>query len=207
MKYPQTSAPAEPPFMVESRQPAAPSRFETHVIVPLAQSGVSALVVTMALVVVGWRQDWAWDVPVLGGLLTFTGFWVWRLWFGDRLLWGVETIIKHDVTGDGKVGRPHDVTLYNMGDYTAPPRVDADLDGTPTKRALIAFVLTCYNTGKTSERAHGVMPWQRARYKDFRDSLLRLQVAEWNNPANHKRGWRLIVTPDVALSVIDAHIL
>ena len=177
---------------------------------PLLQTGITALAVTFVLVFIAWRKDLPWDVPVWGGAATFCIMWVWRILRSDALLWRLERITGRELDGKPGLGKPpHDVTLWNMGDYTPPAPTAPDLttEGTPTKQAFMSFVMSCYVMGKTSERAHGIMPWQRGRYKDFRDSLFRLKLAEWDDATNHRLGWHMLVNQDTALRTLDTHIL
>jgi hypothetical protein len=201
-RYPTT--PTVEPFMVESRVPVAESRLTTHVFVPF----LTALI-TMALIT-GCVMLWAWR-PVAGiigavGLLAYA----WRVLKADGGLTRLETITGLELDGKPGLGRPdHNVTLLNMRDYQPPTPTVSDITdgGTPTKHALESFVMSCYVMGKTSERAHGIRPWQRARYKDFRDSLLRLGLAEWQDAGNHNAGWRLVVAQDVALRTIAERVV
>jgi hypothetical protein len=210
-RYQDTTAPASgvEPWMVESRVPVGPSRFETHVKVPVALAGIVALAVTFGLVIGTWRFGWSWDVTWIGGLVVFIVMLAWRLLWVDHLSWRLETITGRELDGKPGIGKPHDVTLYNMHDYTAPPRTEqaAGGEGTPTKQALLAFTMSCYVMRKTSERAHGIRPWQRGRYKDFRDALLQLGIADWRDDANHQLGWDLVVDQDTAIQQVAEHIL
>ena len=204
-RYPSTPAPAPAePWMKETRVPVAESRLTTHVFVPF----LTALI-TMAMVA-GCVMLWQWK-PVAGvigavGLLAYA----WRVLKADGALTRLETITGLELDGKPGIGpAEQDVTLRNMHDYHPPARTVQDIttDGTPTKHALMSFVMSCYVMGKTSERAHGIRPWQRSRYKDFRSALLRLGLAEWIDDANHNAGWRLVVEQDVALRTIDERVL
>lgn len=208
---PTATAQTAEPFMVSTTEPLRASRVESEVVVPFLQTGVTALAVTGALVFVSWRADWPWDVPVGGGLIVFVAMWVWRILRSDALLWRLERMTGRELDGKPGLGKPHDVTLLNMGDYTPPAPNLPDMmtdGGTPTKRALLSFVMSCYVMGKTSERAHGIKPWQRGRYIDFRDSLIdELRLAQWDDATNHNLGWHMIVDQDTALRMIDDRVL
>lgn len=208
---PAQTAPAAEPFMVSTTEPLRASRVESEVVVPFLQTGVTALAVTFGLVFVAWRAEWSWDVPIGGGLAVFVGMWVWRILRSDALLWRLERMTGRELDGKPGIGKPHDVTLLNMGDYTPPASNLPDMTtegGTPTKRALMSFVLSCYVMGKTSERAHGIKPWQRKRYLNFRESLIdKLRIAQWDDVENHNLGWHMVVDQDTALRVIDEYVL
>ena len=94
------------PFMVESRVPVGPSRFETHVQVPVTLAGIVALAVTFGLVIGSWRFGWPWDVTWIGGLVVFIGVLVWRLLWVDHLAWRLETITGHELDGKPGIGNP-----------------------------------------------------------------------------------------------------
>ena len=152
----------------------------------------------------GWPLK---SIPVIGGVTLF-GMWTWRgVIRSEALLWTRETITQRDINRDGSVGKPHDVTLLNMTDYTPPSRTTQTAEGSDTKRALLAFVLSCYAFGSTSERAHGIQPWQRKRYLDFRDALMTLGIADWKDKANPRLGWELVAERDIAVALIEERVL
>ena len=215
---PITAAVKPEPFMVETRAPQRESKIESEILVPLFAAVISALVVMLVAVIGAVVLDWPLkSVPVAGGA-TLLLMWAWRgVVRSEALLWTRETITQRDINRDGAVGKPHDVTLLDMRNWSPPPRAPipegASLYAeTDTKRALIAFVMSCYTFrtpthAGTSERAHGIRPWQRSRYKDFRDALIRLGIADWQDKDNRRLGWELVVEQDVALGLIAEHVL
>ena len=82
------------------------SRVDSEVIVPLLQTGITALAVTFVLVFIAWRKDLAWDVPVWGGAATFCIMWVWRILRSDALLWRLERITGRELDGKPGIGKP-----------------------------------------------------------------------------------------------------
>ena len=210
-RYPATPAQpaAEPPFMVETSAPQRESKIESEVLVPLFTSGISALVVMVAAGGGAVIFGWPWEAILVSGILVLFCMWAWRgVIRSEALLWTRETITQRDINRDGSVGKPHDVTLLNMADYQPPARTTPTAEGgTETKRALLAFVLSCYAFNSTSERAHGIQPWQRKRYLDFRDALMMLGIADWKNKANPRLGWEMVAERDIAVALIEERVL
>jgi hypothetical protein len=201
--------PNPPGVQVETRAPARESKIESEVLVPLFLTGISAAVAMLAVGLGCLIFNWPLDSILIAGGVTLLGMWLWRgVLRSEALLWTRERITQHDINGDGQVGKPHDVTLFDTQNWAPPARrAQPAVGGTATKRALSAFVVTCYVMGQTSERAHGIRPWQRGRYKDFRDALLRLGLAQWRDNGNHQLGWELAASQTDALRAIEAHVL
>ena len=68
-------------------------------------------------------------------------------------------------------------------------------------------MLSCYAFGSTSERAHGIQPWQRKRYLDFRDALMTLGIADWKDATNPRLGWEMVAERDIAVALIEERVL
>jgi len=202
-RYTAPTAPAA--VQVETRAPLRESRIESEVQVPLLVSLISAGIVVLVVALLAILRGWPWETVPTAGAAALTVMWFWRgVARSEAMLWTRERITQHDINGDGTVGRPHGVTLLNP---PAPQPAAEPEPYTTTKQALIAFTTTCYLTGETSERAHGIRPWQRGRYTDFRDALLRLGLAEWRDPARPRGGWQVVGDLDDALAIIGEHVV
>ena len=196
------------PFMVESRVPIGPSRIETHVIVPLALTGITTLAVTAGLVICTWRFGWSWDVPWLGGLVVFLGMWAWRILLGDRLLWKLERVTGRDITGDGSIGDPTITTFNPAAARRKAAQVGMQVpDAVLVRNSLHEFVRLCASVERPTEAALGIPTGDREGYVTYRDALMSLGIAAWNDPARRAAGWHLAVEPEDAARIIAAHVV
>lgn len=94
---------------IERRKPATgPGSLESDVLVPLAQAGISGLVLGLLVgtvaALIGARQPVLIGAAV--GALVLAG--VWLLLLADRrqLLWTIERVTGRDLDGDHAIGRP-----------------------------------------------------------------------------------------------------
>jgi hypothetical protein len=193
---PATSAPAEP-WMHESRVPAMPSRFETHVLVPVVLAGVVALAVTLGLVIGAWRFGWPWDVTWIGCFVAFIAMLAWRLLWVDHLSWRLETITGRELDGVPGIGKPGPVGLLN------PEQARRDAGKPETAPAsdvprMTRFVTRSFLEG-TSEGAQAIRPntQDRDNYVECRDALLRL---------GHSVGWDMTRDLDTTIAMIEKHV-
>jgi hypothetical protein len=200
MKAPLTSTPPQgEPFMIESRVPVGPSRVETHVFVPFLQAIITMALIALDVLLWQWRPI-AGAVGAVGLLM-----WGWRLLLGDRLLWKLETLTGHELTGDNVIGKPGPVGLLNPGaarrDVTTQAALVSDVP------RMNEFVARCFYEGP-SEQAQRIRPntADRTNYVECRDALLGLGLARWRNETNHSAGWEMILDIEKTLDVVAQHV-
>jgi hypothetical protein len=94
------------------------NNIEGQVLVPMAQSAVTATAVGLlsvgALVAVGldWQQVLTGGLAVFG--VVFTGQWLYLMTDTRRMLWQVERLINRDLDGDGETGKPGKTLNINV---------------------------------------------------------------------------------------------
>jgi hypothetical protein len=194
--------------MVESRVPAGPSRFETHVAVPVALAGTVALAVTFGLVLAAWRFRWPWDVTWTGGLLAFIAMLAWRLRWVDRLAWRLETITGRELDGKPGIGKPdHPFVLVNKDEARSKAdALAAEVWRESRAAELVRFAAACATEG-TSEAAQGVSSKsQREAYLAKRQALFDLGLAAWKNPAVPNSAWVLRLPPEQTAQFIENYV-
>ena len=99
--------------MVESRVPVGPTRFETHVQVPVALAGIVAAVVAFSIGLGAWRFGWPVDAMWIGGFLAFIVMLAWRLLWVDHISWRLERMTGMELDGKPGIGKPGPPGLLN----------------------------------------------------------------------------------------------
>lgn len=155
-----------------------------------ASVGLGAGVLLVVLVVAIAVREWSWDWcvwPLIAAAL-------------PPLLWAVgnlvelvrsmmERILRIDLDGDGYVGAPAKVYLNPYLGQATAARETADLDMAHEAE----FIRGCA-AGTSMGRWEKLIG--RKTYEAYRDDLLRLGWAVWNEPGNVKAGWKLTTTPE-----------
>ena len=146
---PPTSTASAEPWMTETRVPVGPSRFESHVQVPVALAGIVTLAVTFGLVIAVWRFGWPWDVTWIGGLAVFIIVLAWRLLWVDQLAWRIEQITGRELDGKPGIGNPdHPFVLTDKG--AARSKADtlaANVWRESRAAELVRFAAACATSG------------------------------------------------------------
>lgn len=200
-RQPQTVAAVTYAPVVETVTPTGAARsLQADVAVPMAQAAFSGVVgaILAAMLAANLHFDGVLSWALGGFALGLAGVWALNLWQSNRLLVKVERVIQRDINGDGHIGQPPDsghVLLVN------PDRARAQVAQSQAETArrvktsdLLTFWARCHAQG-TAQRAHGVEAGSGAalgRYEEMRDTLFRLGLAEWKNPASVKAGWRVV---------------
>jgi hypothetical protein len=195
---------------VETRVPIGPSRFETHVKVPVALAGIVALAVTFGLAIGTWRFDWPWDATWIGGLVTFIAMLAWRLLWVDQLSWRLERLTGLELDGKPGIGRPDpELTIWNADAAKSMSRQMQmpNHDAAQARVSLTSFVYLAASVDRPTEEALGIPTGDRAGYVKYRDRLIYLGIAAWNDPTRHAAGWHLCVAPENAAQIIDRHFI
>jgi len=200
----------EPTWSAERRTLNRTPAVATDFGIPALQASFTALCCTTMAGLLSWALDWSWRVPVAVLALSLGGAWLWRLRFADNLLWTIETLTRHDLTGDDQVGAPQPAPAYTLANpCAARSEVAAETRqaAKDSERAdLLVFLDTCFLKG-TSESAQGIAAGDRADYLKRRDALLALGIAAWKNPTRPKAGWRIAVSRERARQIITKHVL
>jgi hypothetical protein len=204
---PATSAPAEP-WMTETRSPAMPSRFETHVLVPVALAGVVTLVVTFGLVIGAWRFGWPWDVTWIGGLVAFIAMLAWRLLWVDHLSWRLETVTGRELDGVPGIGKPeHPFIFQNPNEArNQADKLAAHVWRESRAAELVRFAAACAAEGTSEEDQKIASKAQRAKYVERRTALFDLGLAAWKNPAVPNSAWVLRLPIDETARIIEGYV-
>jgi hypothetical protein len=194
------------PLDVTTTEPLRASRVESEVVVPFAQTALTAILAAACIGLFAWRVE----AGIFG--VVVLAVWGWRIVRSDALMWRLERITNHDITGDGSIGAPDPMlTVYNPADA----RRKAAAAGLPVRNvervreSLTAFVYLCASApdGKPTEAALGIPTGDRAGYVAYRDKLIALGIADWDIPTRHSAGWHLCVTPEDAARIIAQHMV
>jgi len=193
----------QPAATVTTSAPLRSSRVESEVVVPFLQTAITLLFIALCAGLWLWR-------PLAGALGTVALLvWAWRMLRSDALMWRLERMTGADMTGDGVVGKPGAITLYNPAvarTKVAHAAAQAQDEHSDQER-MLTFVKLCYLKG-TSEAAQGIKPNTAARdnYVECRDALLALDLAYWRNPAVHSAGWEMaLADAQDALDIVEYH--
>jgi len=186
---------------VETQQPARPADFRSDVLVPLAQSVLTGVLLSGLVAFLVWRQSWDGDLGVLflGLALTVSCLaWVVLLAQHRRLLWAAEKLTRVDLNGDKTVGDPRDRLLVLNASQGKAQQVRRENEA---RRAdFVDFVSRLPHKG-TSLRA-----WEselgRDSYAEFRDALLKLGWARWRSH-DQRKGWALTMPIDDILKRVS----
>jgi len=188
MKYKQSV-----PALVERRRPARPGSFESDLLVPLAQSAVTGLLVGS----VSGGLAWAAGAPrpgligaVAGGVVLAA---VWMLALVDRraLLWEIETVAGLDLNDDGIVGKPEEPVRVEIQERQGRTLRFVDLPAKPDQIArLAAGVLGGRSFSEASWTGRG-RPFSRRQFARLRDEMIRRGLAMWVRPRAHAQGVEL----------------
>lgn len=200
-RLPQTVAPVAYVPEVITQTPTGTARsLQADVAVPMAQAGFTGVVgaIVFASLATWLHFEGVLSWALAGFALGLAGVWALNLWQAHRLMWKVERVVGRDLDGDQHVGAPPDaghLLLVN------PDRARAQVAQSQAETArrvktsdLLTFWTRCHTVG-TAQRAHGIDAGSGAalkRYEEMRDTLLRLGLAEWKNPASPKAGWRVV---------------
>lgn len=199
-----------PGFRIERRTPSRTPALEADVFVPGLQAVFTAVAACITVGLLAWAFGWSWRVPVVLCALALAGAWLWRLRVMDSLLWIIESATGLD-TPVKQTGTPvHDFTLRNPGiARQSAHRAATDTANVSRRGELLRFVGRCYLAG-CSESAHGLHGGggpDRERYRENRDALIALGVADWKNPNRPSAGWKLIVPQSEAMLLVSKHTL
>jgi hypothetical protein len=201
-RYPQQAAPvsyAAPEIVTQTPTGTARS-LQSDVAVPMAQAGFSGVVgaILAGGVAANLHAENVLSWALAGFALGLAGVWALNLWQSHRLLWKVEKIVGRSLDGDPFVGEPPDsghVLLVNPDKARAQvAQAQAETARRVKTSDLLTFWTRCHTQG-TAQRAHGIDAGSGVafdRYNEMRDTLLRLGLAEWRNPASPKAGWRVV---------------
>ena len=192
------------PVTVATKEPLRASRVESEVVVPFAQTGITALLAAIGVGLFLWRIE-----AGIFGALVF-GVWLWRILRSDVLLWRLERITGRDLNRDGVTGEPDPViTVYNSTEarHKAAAAALPVRDVTRVRESLKAFVYLCASVERPTEEALDIPTGDRAGYVKYRDKLMDLGIAAWNDANRHSAGWHLVVATDTAAAIIEQHLV
>lgn len=171
--------------------------------VPLAQAGITGLMVTMALIFItlslNVREWFTWSVG--GGLLTIVGVWLrlMRHWFN---LTNLELWSGLDLNNDNKIGNepvPHapgdmqsvKVTLNRISDAGHFSGEYFDLPGTMDQLRLLADGLLNSIPFTEREWTGAGKPYSAAGFRDLRKELVRRGLIELASEKDVRQGYVL----------------
>ncbi len=171
--------------------PARPPSVGADVGVPFLQSLVTGGLLGGVVSFIAKRSGWDGSGLALWvGLTLAIAAVSWIILLADtrRLLWAAERWTGLDLNRDGTRGKPGErVVILNAAPALPPGQGD--------RRSLFREFIEGIPRLGTSQRT-----WEprigRAAYLHFRDSLIKLQWARWNNPNDPRAGWVLTKAPD-----------
>jgi hypothetical protein len=188
-------------LVTDTAQPVRASRLESEVLVPLAQTLITLLFVALDVLLWTWR-------PLAGAVGCVALFvWGWRILRSDRLMWRLERLTQHDLTGDGSIGQPPASAIALINPVVARTTAGNWQPVHSDQERMTQFVLRCDLHG-TSEKNHGVKPGSVAHtnYVECRDALFALGVAAWRDWERPTLGWRLTVDVATATELVRKHV-
>lgn len=191
------------PISVETTSPLRASRVESEVIVPVLHTVVSAALLALCILLWRWRID-AGIVATVALLV-----WSWRVLRSDKLLWQIERLTHQDINSDGFQGEPTLTVIdgRNARKQAAHDPYNTLRDTAAAQQSLIAFVYLCASVERPTEDALGIPTGDRDGYVRYRNRLIDLGIAAWNEPNRHNAGWHLTVSPETAAAIIEKHLV
>lgn len=178
---------------------------ESSVDLPLQQSLITALFITLFVGTIVYSFRLPVEIPLVTLGISLLVTWLWRLKLFDGLLFAVEKTLQTDITGDGQIGKPSSLVVVNGAKARATTASQVKAHASEDKlQELETFVERCYTVG-TSESAQGIKPNNRAAYLAHKDVLFRLGLAE-NKTSNPKAGWKMTTDRSTALQTIAEHV-
>ncbi len=132
--------------------------------------------------------------------------WAWRVLRSDKLMWQIERLTRHDLDGDGSLGEP-EMGVINPRDARRTAAQNPLRDTAAAQQSLIAFVYLCASVERPTEDALGIPTGDRAGYVKYRNKLMDLGIAAWNDPDRHAAGWHLAVDTVTAADLIEKHLV
>jgi hypothetical protein len=191
------------PGSVETTSPLRASRVSSEFVVPFLQTAFTAALLGLCIVLWRWRID-------AGIVATATLLiWAWRVLRSDKLLWQIERLTHHDINNDGIQGEPT-LTIVNGREarkLAAQDPYNTLRDTATAQQSLVAFVYLCASVERPTEDALGIPTGDRDGYVRYRNRLIGLGIAAWNDPSRHNAGWHLTVPPETAAAIIEKHLV
>jgi len=182
-----TAAPAIGDFVsYERRAPARPASLESDVLVPLAQSALTGIIIATPTAAAAAVMGYYWvDSLVIGGVVgtvVVTITWLVRMDAHSKLLWLVENVTGRDLDGDGKTVPPPAPPVQIEVSHTAPNgnlqrMLLFELPDGITEKTFHNWIAAVTNDGiHTLARSHWVgrgKPFSRSQYDNFLKELER----------------------------------
>lgn len=199
---------------IENTTPHRAPKLESDVAVPAAMSAIIGLAVSIGVFVIALATNRTLATALQFGSIAFIGTFLvalfQRLGVIDNGLNVREKITQTDTDDDSDTGEENTThnMLQNPGQAREVSNKIASGNGGALRTAeLLSFVTRCATIG-TSEAKLGIgtSPQQRQQYKQLRDSLIELGIAEWKNEERRALGWELRMTPEQAAPIISAHV-
>ena len=165
---------------------------QTIVIVPLS-IGVGVTVLFGALLICWGLKQPARAALVVGGLVmavcALVGYW--RI-FADQIYLGIETIIGHDLDGDGFIGPPPEpqedyliLKRDDMPNHTAYVPIAENLR---LKLPAVASRIISGTPFSESAMTGTGRPLTRSEFLTLRDIFFQQQLCRWKDPEHHTLG-------------------
>lgn len=174
----------------ENYQPAREPSRHSDVVVPLLQAVISAALLTGFVGALIWASKSGagpvWLLAVFMALLS--AFWFWSLGWVKGTLYRIESLIRHDLTGDNQIGEP-ELRPVPVHGQEIPRGVDAN--AAERQRRLREFVAVSFAKG-TSVRALREAGFTEPESEQLGGYLRDLGVAAWVSDTYHKAGWRYL---------------
>src|SRR5574341_612706 len=182
--------------------PGRAASVASDVHVPLLQSLITSVAVTLSLSALTVAGGWSPAIPVFGFAATFTGSWLYLSADARSLRRTIEKATRRDIDGDGYIGAPavvepsepvrvevaerrDDGRLLSMRFLTLPDGV--------TESMLFDFCAGVVSGKPLSEAewSGAGRPFSRAQFRALRDEFVARGLGEWIRGESSTQGWRL----------------
>jgi len=186
------SIPVEPPAGFTSAYKRTPYRkmeMAADVLVPLAQSVITGVVVATALGVITPFLPWAWYIGPIVGAITVGLTWGYRLSVSRDTLWTIEEIVGHDIDGDGHTGRPEERHTIEVWVKDGQRRQPFDIPG--DGQAAVYFAQAVSNGDSFTEATAQATGYGVTAFRQLRDLFVQNRWAVWRNPNHPQQGVEL----------------
>jgi hypothetical protein len=188
---PAPSRDLPPSGELESQVPTRAASFQSDVLVPFCQAGVTGVLLgIVGAVALFWPDLDAHPVVVWLGLAELITCATWLLLLLDhrRLLWAWERPVNLDLNQDGQIDKPEERLVIVNAEAS---HRQAEQRTNEQRRSKFAFFVARLKVKGTSQRA-----WE----SELGRALIRLGWARWcslkdDGTPNERRGWELDADP------------
>lgn len=197
-------APAEMWQEWERREPVRSPTFDGDVRVPLAQSVICGVFVTLLSVPLAVIVEWPLYLAPVAGLVVASAVWAAFLGQHRAMMWRVETILNRDIDGDGAAGRPveHRTVIEGRIDDGRNIRdLILYFDDVPPEKIDLLFQAALGGQSLSEPAWCGKgKPFSKPQFVGVRDRMIETGLWAWVNPEAHAQGVQVLANGRVLMS-------